>query len=228
MKIKLHIFLFLFAFNLSAQDKPVFSMRGSVTIPKNIGSDAWKASFAGIYDGSFTLCFRINKGFFIGAGYQNYLFGPQKIFKNVLVNNNVTGGQWLSTRMQGHNGFIRLGYDQDFIEDKKGFYTFALNSGYSYNKYTSVVAPSDSVQGLMPRDYTCIFFRPEITFNFYAEGLNNVAFGIVFAYNYNLYVYDPDVPCFSSYADFSKYRNRSGQNWFSAGFTFYLAPTRKK
>lgn len=229
MKLKTHISILLIffsaAFFAQADKMPRFTLRATCSIPKNITSQLYRHSFGGIYDLGFSANYRLKSNVTTGFGYQSALFGLQKYFKDKF-----TGSNWLATRMQTHQGFVRIGYDKGYSE-KKGFYTLALNTGYSINKYTGVVAPHDTLQNLYPHEYQCAFFRPEISFNFFGEGLENLAFNITIGYNYYLYFYDDKLNSLNYYKDsaFKKetkdgkkvdYSNGAGMSWLSFGFGF--------
>lgn len=195
---------------------PRVSFRATCGIPKSFSSQAFRFSFGGVYDAGLSVNVRVFDNFFMGLGYQNGLFVPQKYFRDKYVNNG-----FISTRMQTHDAYLKIGYDKWFIDKSRGFYTFALNTGYNYSKYTAIAFPSDTLASIHPTDnFTGIFVRPEVTFNFLVDP--GFAFGIVFAYNYNLTKYDPKINMFSYYGDFSKYKNRAGISWISFGFNMYF------
>lgn len=209
-------FLFLFT-QVNAQDKeplPRFSIRGSCAIPKIIGSEAFRISFLGVYDANLTFNFRLGKKLTLGIGYQNCVFNQTATFKN----------KGLDTRLQVHNGLIRLGFDK--FTSPKSFASLSITSGYGLNKYTAVKAVKDSLNGKYPTFFTATFLRPEASINFLVE--DNFAFGILIAYNMVLSSYDPNLNCFATYESFSKYRNKVNMGWISFGFNFFYAPQRKK
>ena len=117
---------------------PFFSIRGSCAIPKIIGSQAFRVSFLGVYDASLTFNFRIGKSLTIGVGYQNALFNQTSFFRY----------KGLDTRLQVHNGLIRIGYDK--ATGPKSYISLSLTSGYGLNQYVAVKAEKDSLNGKYP------------------------------------------------------------------------------
>ena len=119
--------------NLSVKILPRFNMRASVDIPKVISSQAFGASFSGIFDANFSVNFRLFSNFNFGVGYDGAVFVNQLYFRQ----------EGRNTRLQVHDGFLRLGYD--VMDGGKRFWTFSLSSGLSYNLYTAVTAKNDSL-----------------------------------------------------------------------------------
>lgn len=208
-------FFVLFA-QIFAQDKelPMFSIRGSCAIPKIVGSQAFRISFLGAYDASLSFNLRLGKGVTIGIGYQNALFNQTSFFKY----------KGLDTRLQVHNGIIRLGYDK--YTGPKSFISLSATSGFGINQYTAVKAAKDSLNGKYPTYFNATFLRPEFSVNFLVE--DNFAFGVLVAYNMVLATYDPNLNCFATYESFNKYRNKANMGWISFGFNFFYGPQKKK
>lgn len=193
---------------------PRFSIRGSCTIPKIVGPQAFRISFLGVYDASLTFNLRMGKNFTIGVGYQNALFNQTSFFKY----------KGLDTRLQCNNGLIRVGVDK--AVGPKSFTSISLTSGFGINQYSAVKAEKDSLNGKYPTFFTATFLRPEISYNFLVE--ENFAFGVLLAYNMVLASYDPNLNCFATYVNFNQYRNKANMGWLSFGFNFYFAPQKKK
>jgi hypothetical protein len=192
---------------------PVFSIRGSVSIPKIVGSQAFRISFLGAYDASLTFNFRLGKQFTIGIGYQNAIFTQTSFFKY----------KGLDTRLQCNNGLVRLGIDK--AVGPKSFTSLSLTSGFGVNQYTAVKAAKDSLNGKYPTFFTASFIRGEISYNYLAS--ENFAWGVLLAYNMVLASYDPNLNCFATYENFSKYRNKVNMGWISFGINFYFAPKKR-
>lgn len=201
-----------------------FNIRASCTVPKIMSSEAFRTSYSGFFDAQLSLNFRVLKKFSLGLGYKSALFGPQLYFRQ----------KGLSTRLQVHDGFIKLGYDK--ILGDKGFLTFSIDAGPTFNKYTSVKFAQDSLNGKYPTSFVGGFIRPELAINFMVE--ENFAFGFIFAYNYCLFNYDTKYNGFGSYADSKStagniiyegtgYKNKASMGWFSFGFGFYYGFKRK-
>src|SRR5581483_7489320 len=192
---------------------PRFSIRGSCSIPRIVGSQAFRVSFLGVYDASLTFNLRIGKKLTIGIGYQNALFNQTTFFKY----------KGLDTRMQCNNGLVRIGIDKPV--GPKSFTSLSITSGFGINQYTAVKADKDSLNGKYPTFFNAAFLRPEISYNFLVE--DNFAFGVLLAYNMILATYDPNLNCFATYDTFQSYRNKSNMGWISFGFNFYYGPKKK-
>lgn len=193
---------------------PRFSIRGSCAIPKIIGSQAFRLSFTGIYDAGITFNLRITEKLTVGIGYQNALFNQTSFFRY----------KGLDTKLQVNNGLVRIGYDKP--TGPKSFISLSLTSGFGVNQYMAVKAEADSLNGKYPTFFTSTFLRPEFSGNFLVE--DNFAFGVLIAYNMVLATYDPNLNCFATYENFSKYRNKANMGWISFGFNFYYGPKKKK
>lgn len=243
--LKIIILFFVVSIKCFSQEAPVkkllprLSVRAAVTIPKVVSSQAFAASFSGIFDANISVNLRLFSNFTFGAGYDGTLFVNQLYFRQ----------QGQNTRLQIHDGFLRLGYD--YLATEKRFWTFSLCSGVSYNLYTGVSANSgytgvpaspaltarnDSLNA-RPRSFFAPFLRPEIAINFLVE--ENFAFGIHVAYNYCLYTYDPRYCAFDVYSfpinqpgqlkiNDVYLRNRANMGWISFGFGFYYGFKKKK
>ncbi len=203
---------------------PRVNIRASCTVPKVTTSKAFRISYTGVYDAQLSLNFRIASNLNVGLGYKNALFTPQLYFRQ----------KGLSTRLQVHDAFARFGYDHIFSD--RGFVSFSLDAGYSYNKYTSVKFVHDTLNGKYPTYFGNYFLRPEISVYFLVE--ESFAFGFTFSYNYCLYPYDPKYNGFGSYADSKStasnliyegvgYKNKANMGWFSFGFGFYYGFKKK-
>ncbi len=244
-----HILLAIVSLSVFAQEEtktvpkikkilPVVSFRLAGFIPKNTASEAFCMSFTGVYDANFSCNVRLFNNFCVGVGYGNSLWNPADYFKHVkVVATSTAVGQsayGLGTKMQVHQGYVRLGYDHFATE--KIFWSFSLNSGYGFNQYTDVRC-ADSLVGKLPTSFIAFFIRPEVAVNFLVD--ENFAFGIHLAYNHNFYTYDPSLNCFDNYADKgvsgqsikygdATYENKTNIGWFSFGFGFYYGFKKKK
>jgi hypothetical protein len=192
---------------------PRFSIRASCSIPKIVGSQAFRISFLGVYDASLTFHLRLGKTATIALGYQNALFNQTAFFKY----------KGLDTRLQCNNGTVRFGIDKPV--GPKSFVTLSLTSGFGVNQYSAVKAEKDSLNGKYPTFFTSTFLRPEISYNFLPDP--NFAWGVLLAYNMVMTSYDPNLNCFATYDNFSKYRNKSNMGWISFGICVYFSPKKK-
>lgn len=203
----------------SQKDKvllPRFAIRAECNVPKVIGSQAYRISFNGLYDGGIKFTSRLMDNFCIGLGYDNALFNTTTQFRDAY-------GRNINTRQQVHNGVFSFIYDK--ILSEKTFVSISLNTGASYNMYTGVVAMYDSLYKNIPTDFTTAFIKPEISINFLVE--DNFAFSINASYNMSLYTFDPKVCRLDKYLNFGQYRNKSNVGWISFGFGFYYGFKRK-
>jgi hypothetical protein len=190
---------------------PRFAIRAECNVPKVIGSQAYRISFNGLYDGGIKLTARVKNNFCLGVGYDNALFNTTTLFRDPY-------GRNINTRQQVHNGVFSFVYDKILTE--KTFLTLSLNTGGSYNKYTGVVALYDSLYTSVPTEFITGFIRPEMVINFLVE--DNFAFGIHLSYNMSLYSFDPKLPRLDKYENYGKYKNKSNVGWISFGFGFYF------
>lgn len=200
-----------------AQDKdplPRFSIRGYCTIPKIVGSQAFRISFLGVYDAGISFNLRLAEKLTIGVGYKNALFNTTAFFK----------AKDLNTKLYVHDGALRLGFDHRV--SPKTFINLCLSGGYSFGQYQAVKAARDSLNGKYPTEFGTMFLRPEFNVDFLVE--ENFAFGVCLAYNMLLYKYDPNLNAYYTYENFSKYKNKANMGWISFGFNFYYGPKKKK
>lgn len=195
---------------------PRFAIRAQCNVPKVLGSEAYRISFNGLYDGGIKFTVRVKNNFCLGIGYDNALFNTTTLFRD-------NWGRNVNVRQQIHNGVLSFIFDKSTSE--KTFFSIGLNTGLSYNFYTNTVAVNDSLYSKIPKDFITVFVRPEMSINFLVE--DNFAFGIHLSYNMSMYNYDPKVPRLDKYADYSKYKNRSNVGWISFGFGFYYGFKRK-
>lgn len=195
---------------------PRIAIRAQCNVPKVIGSQAYRISFNGLYDGGIKVSGRLFDNFCIGLGYDNALFNTTTQFRDAY-------GRNINTRQQVHNGVFSFIYDKMLGE--KTFFTMSLNSGLSYNKFTNTVAAIDSLYRNIPTDFTCAFVKPEMCINFLVE--DNFAFGIHVSYNMSLYTFDPKICRLDKYLNYGMYRNKSNVGWISFGFGFYYGFKRK-
>lgn len=212
------IFIILICLQIRAQETqkelPRISIRSDMGIPKVIGSQAFRTSFLGIYEFNFSTNIRIAKNYFVGIGYKDALLRTQDYFKKLNVN----------TKMQSHNGYIRIGFDRFYAENS--FATFSINSGYNFSKYTGTVLKNDTLAHSYPAQFTGAFIEPEIGMYILLDP--NFAIGAHISYYYNTTKYDPTLPYLTHWRDFDKLKNNAGMNWLTFGFGFYYGFVRKK
>src|ERR1044072_4910967 len=128
-------------FSQQKKENAPLTIRGNIGIPKSLSSSMFRTSFNGVYEGNLSVNMKIFSNFFVGLGYQNSHFqNNKKVFAYYQVKNQSgqATGAFLSynTRMIGHAGFLKIGYDQLF---DKGYVSYSLNTGLMLLNYTNVV-----------------------------------------------------------------------------------------
>lgn len=207
------ILIFVFCYSVvSSQSDPLrnsaFTVRGSANIPGILGSQAFKQSFRGIYDGNVSVNANVFSNFYVGIGYYNALYNRAR--RPEFENAN------LKTRLQLHGAFLKLGYDHFFSE--RGYFSFALNAGYAYNFYTGVSRSlADTILPSNNNTFTCPFLMPEISANFVTSP--HLAFGLIVSWQTLLYRYNPRIGYMDGYLNYAKLKNNSNMNWLNIGFS---------
>lgn len=215
IKVLVRIAVLVFVSSLAFSQKettllPRFAIRAECNIPKVLSSQAYRTSFNGLYDGGIKFTGRLMSNFCLGIGYNNALFNTTTQFRDPY-------GRNINTRQQVHDGVFSIVYDK--FAGEKSFWSFSLNTGVSYNKYTSVVAKADSLYKNIPTNFVTGFIRPEASINFLVE--SNFAFSINLSYNLSLYNFDPTIPRLDKYLNYNQLRNNFNVGWLSFGFGFY-------
>lgn len=215
------IFLMAFGAILPAQEDkellPRVAVRAFIGVPKVVGSQAYRVSFNGLYDGGLKITLRLFNNFCLGVGYQNALFNTTTEFRDVY-------GRNINTRQQMHNGVLAFQYDKQ--AGPKSFWSLSLSTGASYNFYTGTVAVKDSMYKNIPTSFTTAFVRPEASINFLVE--DNFAFSIFLAYNMTLQQFNPELPRLDGWKNYEKIRNKANMGYISFGFGFYYGFKKKK
>jgi hypothetical protein len=196
-----------------APELPKFSLRGNVSIPKVVSSNAFRNSFSGVMAGDMNISYKLTSDFFVGLGYSYAYYKSQKVFRD----------QNLNANMQSQNGYLKLGFDKFFSDN--GFATFSINTGYNFNKYSGVVYKNDTLKGKYPKEFASAFIEPMIGLYFIVDP--NFAIGGHISYNYNFSKFDPTYPGFDKYFEYSKVKNNWNMSMITLGFGFYYGLTRK-
>lgn len=200
-----------------SQDKapqlPKFSIRGNVSIPKVVSSNAFRNSFSGVVSADMNINYKITSDFFVGLGYSYTYYKSQKVFRD----------QNLNANMQSQNGYLKLGFDKFFSDN--GFTTFSINTGYNFNQYNGVIYKNDSLKGKYPTEFDGAFIEPVIGIYFIVDP--NFAIGGHISYNYNFSKFDPTYSGFDKYFEYSKVKNNWNMSMINLGFGFYYGLTRK-
>jgi hypothetical protein len=211
-----YLILTSYLFSL-AQDKapqlPRFAVRGNVSIPKVVSSQAFRNSFSGVMEGDMNVTCRLVSNFFVGVGYSYTYYKPQKAFRDQNIN----------TNMQSHNGYLKLGFDKFF--SATGFATFSLNAGYNYNQFQGIKYKSDTLIGKYPTNFNSSFVEPVIGLYFIVDP--NFAIGGHLSYNYNFGQFNPSYPGMDKWFDYTKVKNNWSMSMITLGFGFYYGLTKK-
>ncbi|MBA2612505.1 MAG: hypothetical protein H0U95_11070 [Bacteroidetes bacterium] len=211
----------LFGFSQKeGQENALFTIRGNIGIPRVIGSQMFRTSFAGLYEGNLSLNVRLFGNFFVGAGYQNTQFQNNKFLKFQYFNASIP----YNTRLLSSGAFIKLGYDKFFSD--KGYATFSLNSGIMLNNYFNVNADTSLAnRPYGPTGFSAPYIQPETSLNFIVE--KRLAFSIMLSYTTMFYKYDPKSPRFAHFQEVKDSRNRYFMNWINIGFGFTVLLDKK-
>jgi hypothetical protein len=149
------------------------SIRGNGLIPLPISNSAFRRSFNGIYDATFSVNLELYKGLNIGVMYKNSGFEtpPDKIPQ-------------LNTKQQYNVGGGRLGYD--YFITKISVFSAAINAGECYITSSDIIPlKSTSVQ---PNSQG-FYMEPEVSISFYTE--DNFAIGFNLSYEIIAVQFDP-------------------------------------
>jgi hypothetical protein len=228
--IPILIFVFSFLTCLS-QEKgktttPV-TVRGIIGIPRTISSQMFRTSFSGVYEANLSLNARVFNNFFVGLGYQNSHFqNNKKVFVYYQVpSSQKTAGATLSynTRVTGHGGFLKIGYDKFF---DKGFVSYSLNAGYVKMIYSNVNDDTSKVNlPFAPKFFSAPYVQPEIAINFMAD--RSLTFSLIFSYNTIFYTFDPKAPRFAHIPQVEASSNNYMISWINIGFGFNVLIGKK-
>lgn len=189
------------------------SLRGSVSIPKVVSSNAFRNSFAGVITSDLNIDYKLFSNFFAGLGYSYTYYKPQKIFRDQGVNSN----------MQSHNGYLKLGYDHFF--SNTGFLSASLNTGYNYNLFEGNVYKNDSLKNKFPTTFNSVFLEPMIGVYFIVDP--NFAIGGHISYNYNFTQFNPDNAGYNQWFNYKNVTNKWNMSMITFGFGFYYGLTKK-
>jgi hypothetical protein len=215
LKKVLLIVIVLFCNLLHSQSEPFrnspYTIRGTISIPNIISSQAYRVSYRGTYDGNISFNRVLFSNFYAGIGYYNALFNRARREEFDKIN--------LKTRQQTHGGFLKLGYD--YIYSEKAYCSLALNSGYAYNFYTGVSRSlADTILPATTNKFNSLFLTPEVGVNFLTGP--KLCFGITLSYVTMLYKYNPRDSYMDGYLNYKKLSNRSYMSWINIGFSFHV------
>jgi hypothetical protein len=220
---KLPIIVLLLSFGLSAQTikrTAPYSLRGSVGIPRTLASGMFRTAFNGVYEVSLSANARIFGNFFVGIGAQNTNFVNNKnVFKTKIFIDN-TAGKAVAIAYDTHlnciGGFMKIGYDKFF---EKGYFTFALNTGFMDAKYQNVNPDmAKENQPFAAQKFQSAYLEPEVSVNFLTDG--RLTFSMLFCYGSMVKKFDPKAPRFAGVSEVSSKSNKLPMMWVNIGFGF--------
>jgi len=150
------------------------SIRGNGQVPLPVSNAAFRRSFNGIYDATFSFNVELYKGLNIGLMYQNSGFEtpPDKIPQ-------------LNTKQQYNIGGGRIGYDYFFR--KRAVFSAAVNAGECYIKSYDII-PLKSTYPIRQHEQGT-YVEPEISISFYTE--DNFGIGFNLSYEFIGTMFDP-------------------------------------
>jgi len=224
-KILILIFLNGASIGFSQQQKKnaFFTIRGNIGIPKSVSSQMFRTAFNGVYEGNLSVNFRTFSNFFVGVGYQNSHFQNNKkvfaYYQSKTQNGNSTGA-FLSynTRMIGHAGFFKLGYDQFF---DKGYVSYSINTGMMMTNYQNVEVDTNAAnKPYVSKVFNAPYVQPELAVHFLAD--RALSFSIMFSYTTMFYKFDPKAPRFNAIEQVVETRNKYVMSWINLGFGFNI------
>jgi hemolysin activation/secretion protein len=204
--------LFSFAQN-KAPDLPRYAVRGNVSIPKVVSSEAFRNSFSGVMAGDINVTYKLVSNFFVGVGYSYTYYKPQKAFRDQNIN----------TNMQSQNGYLKLGIDKFFSAN--GFATFSLNAGFNHNEFRGIKYKSDTLIGKYPTQFNSSFVEPVIGLYFIVDP--NFAIGGHLSYKNTIAQFNPSYPGMDKWFDYTKVKNNWSMSMITLGFGFYYGLVRK-
>lgn len=228
MKIILLFWIFsggwFFAVAQQEERNAPVTIRGNIGIPKPLSSRMYSTSFNGIFEVNLSVCVRLFGNFNAGLGYQNsYFQNNEKVF----VYHPVPSGTAVlsyNTRLMGHAGFLRLGYDKFFSQ--KGYMSYALNTGMMKGNYLNII-PDTAIKNkpFQPQYLIAPYIQPELSAHFIVD--RNLSFSIMLSYTTLLYKFDPRAPRFNHIEEVNSKSNRYYMSWFNIGFGFNVLINKK-
>lgn len=189
-----------------------FTVRGVIGIPRAISSAQFRTAFAGLYEGNVSVNAKLFSNFFVGLGYQNTHFKNSGFLKYQYFNAEIP----YNTRLMGHCGFIKLGYDKFF---EKGFVSYSINTGVMLAQYQNVNQDTSLANRpfVEPR-FNAPFVQPEIGINFLAD--RSLSFSLILSYTTLFYKFDPKAPRFAQFGEVQEKKNNHVMSWINIGFGF--------
>lgn len=205
----------------TAQKNALFTIRGNVCIPRVVSSKMFRTSFAGIYETNMSLNVRLFDNFYIGAGYQNTQFENNKFLKQQVFNASIS----YNTRLLCSGIFLRIGYDKFFL-NKKGYFGYAINTGYMLSSYNNVNGDTSSYnQPILSDRISALYIQPEISANFIVEP--RLSFALMLSYTSMFSRFDARAPRFNQFEEIRKASNKYLMAWLNFGIGFHVLINKK-
>jgi len=198
-----------------------YTLIGNFCIPNVVSSQMFNTSFDGIYNLDFSLNRRLNQKFYIGLGYQNYLFQNDKALKFAYFNASIP----YNTRLMGHGAFLRFNY-VNFI-NTIAYVSYAMNGGLMNSHYFNI--NSDTSKANQPygaERFNSVYLQPEFAINFVVD--KTLSFGLVISYTTLFDKFDPKAPRFNQFSEISSKSNNYFMSWINFGFGFNVLLNSKK
>lgn len=151
--------------------------------------------------------YRIKDKFILGLGYKYGYFDVN----STAFQTDVDG------KMENHNPFLKLGWISTISDNL--FLSAALNSGYNFG--ITNISTCDN-KNYMQQAWK---FEPEI--GLYLFSTENLAFGLLFSYNFWFSEFTPDNFCLVNFPGMNKSNSKGIYQTFCAGFGFYTLLPKK-
>jgi hypothetical protein len=180
----------------------------------------FRTAFNGIYEGNISVNARLFGNFFAGIGYQNSHFQNSKnVFETKIAidpSGKTASLVAYNTRLDGHGGFIKIGYDKFF---EKGYFSYVLNIGYMSCNYNRVIGDTSAANvPFVSQKFGAAYLQPELAVNFLTDG--RLTFSILFSYATMFHNFDPKAPRFNHLAEINESKNKYFISWINIGFGF--------
>ena len=169
-------------------------------LPKTILNHSFKNMLFGVGNIDAQIQYEFFDRIELGIGYK---YGYYDV--NSLAFTTKVDGQ-----MENHNPFFKIGYINRLNDNT--FMNFSLKGGYNYS-VTKINTCNDN--------YLQNSFRIEPEFSIYMFSNENLAFGLIFAYNFWFTEFTPENFCMTSFPGINSSNNKGIYQVFCAGFGFY-------
>jgi hypothetical protein len=188
------------------------SIRGNGLIPHPVANGAFRRSFNGIYDATFSVNLELVKGLNVGLMYKNSGFQTpaDKIAQ-------------LNTKQQYNVAGARLGYD--YFMSKVSVFSAAINVGQCYITSSDII-PLKTTHVIVPNSQG-LYMEPELSLSFYTD--DNFAIGFNLSYEIIAVEFNPyDLGLDQHSITYSDSDLKGFTQNISIGFHFVYAFLKKK